>query len=629
MLDSLNSPDDLKNLSFKELSELADEIRNEMVSTVSSTGGHLASSLGVVELTLALHRVFDSPNDKIVWDVGHQSYAHKLVTGRYQDFHTMRQYGGISGFPVRGESPHDVFGAGHASTSISAALGMALARDLKGESGHVLAVIGDGALGGGMAFEALNHAGHLGSKLIVVLNDNGFAISPSIGAVARLLNRMRLNPKYKQAKEDAKKAITSLPFGESTWLLSKRLKDGFKRTVMPNAFWEELGFTYLGPIDGHSIRELEALLSMARDQGDGPMLVHILTEKGKGHPPAEADATKFHGVSPANNKGGSAPGYSEVFGNAVLRLMRDDNRIVAITAAMLDGTGLNIPADEFPDRVLDVGICEQHAVTLSAGLATQGFVPVVAVYSTFLQRAYDQIIHDVCVQNLPVVFAIDRAGIVGEDGKTHQGAFDLSYLSSIPNMVVAAPKDENELQNLLYSAVNSGCPMAIRYPRGSGLGVPVDTELRKIPLGKGELLKQGKDVVVIALGSTVKAALEAAELLANEGIECAVVNARFAKPLDSDLILEMAEKTKRVLVVEESAPSGGLGSAVLRLLSEAGIAGVQAECIALPDEFIAHGPQEVFRALSDLDPAGITRRVKSAFPDLISRIATEQHEVNR
>ncbi len=471
ILDKIDSPSNLKGLTESELIQLAAEIREQMVKVISLNGGHLASSLGTVELTIALHRVFDSPRDKIIWDVGHQSYAHKMLTGRREKFNTIRQYGGISGFPVRAESPHDAFGAGHSGNSISAALGIALARDMNKENYQVIAVIGDGSLGAGMAFEAINHAGHLGTKLIVVLNDNGMSISPSVGALSRLLNQVRLDTRYADAKKKVKGAFTHLPFGESAWIFSKRMKQRVERVLLPNAFWEEMGFTYLGPLDGHNIREMEAALIRARDLDTKPTVIHVLTQKGKGYPQAETDVVKYHGISPSGGKKSQAPSYSQVFGRTISRLMKENEKVVAISAAMLDGTGLAKVAAEFPNRVFDVGICEQHAVTLAAGLATQGFIPVVAIYSTFLQRAYDQIIHDVCLQNLPVIFAIDRAGIVGEDGKTHQGSFDISYLRSIPNMVIASPADEDELQHLLYSAIYCKQPIAIRYPRGNGQGV--------------------------------------------------------------------------------------------------------------------------------------------------------------
>ncbi|MFC1994653.1 1-deoxy-D-xylulose-5-phosphate synthase [Chloroflexota bacterium] len=629
MLDRVDCPADLKRLTYQELDQLAVELRSLLVGRVSLNGGHLASNLGVVELTIALHRVFDSPKDKIVWDVGHQSYVHKLLTGRKGCFDSIRQYGGLSGFTDRAESAHDVFGAGHAGTSISAALGMALARDLAGDDYHAVTVIGDGAFGAGMAFEALNHAGQLGSRLIVVLNDNGMAISPGVGALSRLLSRIRLDSRYSVAKAGARKTVANLPFGESAWALSEQIKGGFKRALIPGAIWEELGFVYLGPVDGHETRELEAALIRARDHEVRPTLVHVLTEKGKGYHPAEVDAVRFHGVAPSNGKTSTVPSYNEIFGRTVLRLLRENEKVVAITAAMLDGTGLVLAAREFSSRVLDVGICEQHAVTLAAGLATQGFIPIVAIYSTFLQRAYDQIIHDVCLQNLPVVFAIDRAGIVGDDGKTHQGAFDISYLHSIPNMVVAAPKDEDELQHLLFSAVNAGCPVAVRYPRGNGQGVVLQPDLRQIQIGEGELLREGRDVAILAIGSAVYTSLEAAQLLAEEGVECAVVNARFAKPLDARLILEMAARTRKVLTVEENACAAGFGSAVLQLLESARLVGVEVECIGLPDRFIAHGPQELFRSMFDLDAEGIARRVRSAFPDLISQLPAEQPEKTR
>ncbi len=626
MLETIDSPADLKGLTYQELEQIAGEIRAELINRVSLNGGHLASNLGVVELSIALHRVYESPGDKIVWDVGHQSYVHKLLTGRRQRFATIRQYGGLSGFTDPGESPYDAFGAGHASTSVSAALGMALARDLANASYHIVAIIGDGAVAGGMAFEALNHAGHLSTRLIVVLNDNGMAISPSIGALSRLLNLIRLDSKYELAKKEARRTVTSLPLGGPTWALSKRVKNRLKRALIPGAFWEELGFVYLGPVDGHNIRELESALKRARDYETKPTLVHVLTEKGKGYPPAEADAVKFHGVSPNNIEASTAPSYSEVFGHTALRLMRANNKVVAITAAMLEGTGLTVAAREFPDRVFDVGICEQHAVTLAAGLATQGFIPLVAIYSTFLQRAYDQIIHDVCIQNLPVVFAIDRAGIVGDDGKTHQGAFDISYLRGIPNLVVAAPKDEDELQHLLFTAVDAGCPMAIRYPRGNGQGTSLQQDLQLLPIGKGEILRDGQDVAILALGSTVYPALAAAEGLAAEGIECTVANARFAKPLDTELISNLATRTKRLLTVEESAIAGGFGSAVLQLLESSGLVEVRAKCIGLPDEFVEHGPQELFRSMFDLDSEGIARRIRNSFPELPTPASVKQRE---
>lgn len=622
VLNRIDSPADLRGLQQAELEQLASEIRETLIKTVSLNGGHLASSLGAVELTIALHRIFNSPQDKIVWDVGHQSYAHKLLTGRKRYFATLRQYDGVSGFPSRTESPHDAFGSGHAGTSVSAALGMALARDLEKKNYHVIAIIGDGSLGAGMALEAINHAGHIGTRIIVVLNDNGMSISPSIGAISRLLNQVRFDRRYEFAKQEARRRITRLPFGDFAWQVSKRVKSQIEGSLLPSAFWQQLGFTYLGPVDGHDIRELEAALTRARDFESKPTLVHILTQKGRGYAAAEANATRFHGVSPNGTGGGiSAPSYSQIFAHTVLRLMHDNQRVVAITAAMLDGTGLAEVAAKFPNRVFDVGICEQHAVTMAAGLATQGLIPIVAIYSTFLQRAYDQIVHDVCIQNLPVVFAIDRAGIVGDDGKTHQGAFDISYLRSIPNMIVSAPKDENEFQHLLYTATCAQQPMAVRYPRGRGEGVSLEPKLQKLPLGQGEVLTDGQDLAILAIGSTVCSAVKAAELLAESGIRCAVANARFAKPLDSKLVLGLASKTKKLLTVEENALSGGFGSAVLELLGTARLADVKVECLGLPDEFVEHGTQDFFRSVFELDAQGIAHRAKSCFPELLIKAA--------
>jgi len=617
VLDRVNEPADLKVLTPSELEQLATEIREEIIATVSANGGHLASNLGVVELTIAIHRTFQSPRDRIIWDVGHQTYAHKLITGRKQLFSTIRQHGGLSGFAERDESPHDVFGTGHASTSISAAMGMAVARDLEGKDHSVLAVIGDAALAGGMAFEALNQAGHLRTRLIVVLNDNGMAISPSVGALSRLFYRLRLDRRYHRAKEEASLMAARLPVGAKLWQLWKRVEKGLKGFIIPSMFWEELGFTYVGPIDGHNIAEMEAVLTQVGSHSYGPTLVHVVTKKGKGHQPAEMDAVSFHGVSPSHARGNGGPSYSEVCGKTILRLAADNPRIIAVTAAMPEGTGLSIMADRFPERVFDVGICEQHAVTFAAGLATQGFIPIVAVYSTFLQRAVDQVIHDVCLQNIPVVFAIDRGGIVGDDGKTHQGAFDLSYLRFVPNMVLASPKDENELQHLLHTAVMANRPFAIRYPKGCGTGAPLDETLREIPVGEAEVLRSGDDVALLALGATVAPCLEAANRLADKGIECAVVNARFVKPLDTALILDVAQRAKTVVTVEDNALQGGFGSAVLELLETSDCRNLQVERIGLPDEFIEHGTQEALRAKYGLDADGIVKRVLSAFPQRV------------
>lgn len=616
LLDGIDSPADLKRLTPQQLEQLAAEIREELVDIVSTNGGHLASNLGVVELTIALHRVFDSPRDKIIWDVGHQAYTHKLLTGRKALFASLRKYGGLSGFTSRTESEHDPFGAGHASTSISAALGMAVARDLAKDNYHVVAVIGDGAITGGMALEALNQAGHVGSGLVVVLNDNGMSISPTVGALAKLLGKVRFDHRFRKAKEKSWRIIRHFPLSGKLYRLSRRVESGVKGFMMPTTLWEELGFTYLGPVDGHNIRELEVALAQARDYTLKPALIHIVTTKGKGYLPAEGDAVYFHGVPAKSTTARVIPTYSEIFAQTMLHLARENPRLVIITPAMPEGNCLNIVQAEFPERVFDVGICEQHAVTFAAGLATQGYIPVIAIYSTFLQRAFDQIIHDVCLQDLPMVFAIDRGGIVGDDGKTHQGTFDLSYLTMIPNLIVSAPKDENELRHLLYTAVKSKHPMAVRYPRNSGVGVELDAELHSIPIGKGEIIRRGEDVVILAIGVTVNPALEAARELALKGIEATVVNARFVKPLDARLILDLAGHIKRIVTVEENALSGGFGSAVNSLLQESGpdAIGVQVKNIGLPDEFVEQGAQAILRKKYRLDAQGITEQVLSLFP---------------
>ncbi len=616
LLGSIDSPADLKPLTQRGLNQLASEIREELVSVVSTNGGHLASNLGVVELTIALHRLFNSPRDKIIWDVGHQAYTHKLLTGRKHHFASLRQYGGLSGFTCRSESEHDPFGAGHASTSVSAALGMAVARDLAGDDYHVIAVIGDGAITGGMALEALNQAGHLGLRLIVVLNDNGMSISPTVGALAKFLGRVRFDHRYNRAKEQGKKLLSILPWGNRLWRVSQQVETGFKSLVMPTTLWEELGFTYMGPIDGHNFRELEAALARARDYRLKPTLVHVVTTKGKGYLPAEGDAVYFHGIPAKSASIKETPTYSEVFAQTVLSLARENPKLVVVTPAMPEGNCLSIVQDEFPQRVFDVGICEQHAVTFAAGLATQGYIPIVAIYSTFLQRAFDQIIHDVCLQDLPVIFAIDRSGIVGDDGQTHHATFDLSYLTLIPNLIVSAPKDENELQHLLYTAVKSSHPMAIRYPRSAGLGVKLDAKLNALEVGKGEILRHGNDAAVLAIGATVATALEAARELASSGIEATVVNARFVKPLDRELIIDLASRVKRIITVEENTLSGGFGSCVVDLLQKSGVSGVQVRTIGLPDDFIEQGAQTILRSKYGLDAEGIARQVLSLFPDI-------------
>jgi 1-deoxy-D-xylulose-5-phosphate synthase len=618
LLDKIDSPADLKGLSLAELEELATELRHEVITTVTNTGGHLASNLGVVELTIALHRVFNSPTDKIIWDVGHQSYVHKLLTGRRREFNSLRQYGGLSGYTCRDESKHDPFGAGHASTSISAALGMVIARDLAGDDYHVVAIIGDGAITAGMAFEALNQAGHLGSRLIVVLNDNGMSISPTVGALAKLLSRVRFDQRLRKAKTRGKKIITALPRGEDLWQLGQKLENRFKELFMPTPIWEELGFTYIGPIDGHNIQDLDTVLTQVRDSASKPTLVHVVTTKGKGYRPAESNAVYFHGVPAKGGGKREVPTYSEVFAQTMLRLAREEPRLVIVTPAMPEGTCLNVVEAEFPERVFDVGICEQHAVTFAAGMATQGFIPVVAIYSTFLQRAFDQVIHDVCLQNLPVVFAIDRGGIVGDDGKTHQGTFDISYLTLIPDLAVAAPRNENELQHLLYTAIKAGRPMAVRYPRGAGMGVRLNEELHEVPVGTGEVLRYGEDVVIFALGASVGPSMDAADKLAARGFEAEVVDARFAKPLDASLIIGLSKRIGRVVTVEENVLTGGFGSSVNRLLQESGQCNVQVKNIGIPDEFVEHGTQAILRSKYGLDARGIEKQVLQLLTDSVA-----------
>lgn len=614
LLDQIKNPADIKNFNISELNQLAAEIRDEMIEKVSRTGGHIAPSLGVVELTLALHQVFDSPKDKFIWDVGHQSYVHKIITGRRDRFHTLKQMGGISGFPKREESVHDAFDTGHSSTSISAALGMAITRDLKKESNDIIAIIGDGALTGGMAFEALNHAGHLGSKIIVILNDNEMSIAENVGALSSYLSRIRTDPKYYRGKEEIEQILKKIPtIGNVVLKAIERIKDSFKYLVVPGMLFEELGFTYLGPIDGHNIAEMKEVFEHAK-KADEPVVVHVITKKGKGYKPAEQNPDKFHGIGPfdiatgevADGKGKS---YTQVFGETLIDLAEKNDKIVAITAAMPSGTGLTAFSLKFPQRFFDVGIAEQHAVTMAAGMAVSGYKPVVAVYSTFLQRAYDQILHDVALQNLPVTFAIDRAGLVGEDGETHHGIFDFSYLRPMPNMVVMAPKDENELAQMLKTAAEYNGPISIRYPRGSGEGVELATTLNALPIGQAEVIKEGQDIVIMAIGNTVYNSLKAAEELSKDGIDVAVINCRFVKPLDAECIISYAKKTKNIITVEENTLAGGFGSAVMELLETANIK-VAVHRIGIPDEIVHHGATSLLREKYGLTSASIAEVVR-------------------
>jgi 1-deoxy-D-xylulose-5-phosphate synthase len=611
----------LKRLSLKELGQLAAELREEIITTCSINGGHLAPSLGVVELTLALHRVFDSPRDKIVWDVGHQAYAHKLLTGRRDRFKTLRTLGGISGFPKRAESPHDAFDVGHSSTSISAALGLAVARDLKKAGNKVAAVIGDGSMTGGMAYEGLNHAGHLNRDMVVILNDNEMSIAENVGAISSFLSRTITNEFVHKVRKNMELFLAGLDggFGRGMLHIAKRAEESLKGLFTPGMLFEAFGFEYVGPIDGHNIELLIETLEKVK-RFDDAVLIHVITKKGKGYQPAEANPALFHGVGPFDvtsgkvikGKGGAAS-YTAVFGDTVRKIASEDDRIVALTAAMPDGTGLATFAREFPERFFDVGIAEQHGVTFAAGLAADGFIPVFAIYSSFLQRAYDEVFHDVCLQNLPVIFAIDRAGVVGSDGPTHHGVFDLSYLRHLPNMTLMAPKDENELQHMLLTAVGCNGPAAIRYPRGNGYGVPLDQVLRPLAIGKGEQLREGKDGAILAVGAMVYPALEAAKILAEAGISLTVVNARFIKPLDRELILSLAADTGRLITIEENALQGGFGTAVLELLETEGVYDTAVTRLGYPDRYIEQGEQPELRASHGLDPQGIATSIRRIF----------------
>ncbi len=621
LIENIKSPADIKNLSIVELQELSNELREIIIATVATNGGHLASNLGSIDLTVALHYVFNSPTDKIIWDVGHQSYAHKLLTGRFNAFSTIRQYKGISGFPKMSESPHDPFGTGHSSTSISAALGILEARDiilsqnpaLKSQiPDKVIAVIGDGAMTAGLAFEGLNHTGHLKKDLIVILNDNEMSISPNVGALSAYLRRIMMGELYTKFKKETKLFLERIPtFGEPVLKIAQKAEDTVKGLFVPGLLFEELGFEYVGPVDGHKIDALIETLKTFRDF-PGPVLIHAITKKGKGYEPAEKNPGIFHGVGPfdietGEQRSSGKKSYSEIFGRGLAKLAKEDNRIVAITAAMTEGTGLTEFVNNFPKRFYDVGIAEPHAVTFAAGLATQGLKPVVAIYSTFLQRAYDEIIHDVCLQNLPVVFAIDRGGIVGDDGPTHNGVFDLSYLRHIPNLVVMAPKDGYELQCMLKTALSLEAPAAIRYPRGAVTEPHEDQEIRNISVGKAELLKEGADILIIAIGSTVIPAVNASQMLSEAGISACVVNARFVKPLDMNLIYSLARNIKHILTVEENAVSGGFGSAVLEGLFQSDIEGLKIRLLGIPDRFIEQGSQNILRKNLGLDAEGIAR----------------------
>ena len=616
-LDKINSPEDLKRLKRSELPELAKEIRQVIIETVSRTGGHLAPSLGVVELTIALLYVFDPPKDKIIWDVGHQAYAYKLLTGRRDRFHTLRQHGGLSGFTRMSESPYDAFSTGHASTSISAGLGIAFGKCLKKEAGKIIAVIGDGSMTGGLAYEGLNQTGDLQKGLIVVLNDNEMSIGRNVGVLSSFLSRKLSAKHFVALREDIKGFLKSLPkVGDDVYNWAKRTEESFKAFVTPGMLFEAFNFNYFGPIKGHRLDHLIDTLQNVKEMHK-PVLFHVTTTKGKGYPPAERNPTYFHGVGSFEIETGNGvsakekpPSYTEVFGKTLMELARKDERIVAVTAAMPEGTGLKAFSEAFPERFVDVGIAEQHAITFAAGLATEGLRPVVAIYSTFLQRAYDQILHDVCLEAHPVVFAMDRGGIVGEDGPTHHGLFDLSYLRSLPNMVVMAPKDENELRHMLGTAVNHPGPIAFRYPRGCGVGVPLDDEIQALPIGKGEVLTMGADVAILAVGVTVTPALEAAKQLKDESISATVVNCRFVKPLDVELITRLATEIPFMVTVEENVLPGGFGSAVVECLMDAGIIDSRVVRLGIPDTYVEHGSQKTLRSKYGIDTSGIVKAVR-------------------
>lgn len=619
LLTKINSPQDLKTCTIPQLYTLANEIRQFLVENLAKTGGHLAPNLGVVELTLALHYLFNSPVDKLIWDVGHQAYVHKILTGRREMFPTLRQYKGLCGFPKMSESPHDVWETGHSSTSLSAAMGMATARDHKKEKHHVVAVIGDGALTGGMALEALNHIGHEKKNVIVVLNDNEMSIAPNVGALHNYLGKLRSATNYQRAKDELEHLLKSIPaVGGKLAQLAERFKDSMKYLLVSGILFEELGFTYIGPIDGHNLELLLDSLKTATHT-KGPVLVHAITKKGKGYAPAEADSVKWHGVGTYKIESGdtpkSAPTYTSVFADTMIRLAEEDSRIVAITPAMPAGSGLLKFGERFPDRLFDVGIAEQHACTFAAGLATQGLKPVYAVYSTFLQRAYDQLIHDVARQKLNVIFAVDRAGLVGADGETHQGAYDIAFMRVIPNMVIMAPKDENELQHMMKTAVayDDG-PISFRYPRLAIRGVKMDEDLRVLPIGKAEIVREGKQVAILSFGHVFEIAEQAVELLNQEGIFPMLVNARFCKPLDEELLSRLAQEGYEIVTVEEGSASGGFGSAVLEWYAQAGCRPIKVKTIGIPDYFVEHGSVKEQRQEIGLTAQEIADRVRALLP---------------
>jgi len=617
LLDTIHSPEDLRKLTVDELNLLAGEIREMIIETTSTNGGHVAPSLGAVELTLALHYVFNTPVDKIVWDVGHQTYTHKIVTERKDLFHTLRKKGGISGFPKREESIYDVFDVGHSSTSISAASGIASARSLKQDHFKVIAVIGDGSMSAGLAYEGLNWSGDRKEDMIIVLNDNEMSISPNVGAMSSYLNRIMTGQHVTKLRTTIQNMMKTIPgIGTQMIKFTRQAEECLKGLIVPGVLFEEMGFEYVGPLDGHRLDHLIKNFQNIKELKK-PILVHVITKKGKGYAFAEKEPSRFHGLGPFDIETGNPvvrsdahPSYTKIFGQTAVKLAKQNDRIVAITAAMPSGTGLDLFAEAVPERFYDVGIAEQHGVTFAAGLAVEGIVPIVAIYSTFLQRAYDQVLHDVCLQKLPVVLALDRGGIAGDDGPTHQGLFDFSYLRSIPHIIVMACKDENELQHMLKTAVECGRPVAIRYPRGEGCGVPLDPEPTCLEVGKAEILREGKDVAIIAVGSTVHPSMEAAEELKKKGIDAAVVNSRFVKPLDRELLCRVASSVKKILTVEENVLMGGFGSAVLELFEDEGLYDVRVKRLGIPDEFVEQGTQAELRKKYEIDRDGIREAVK-------------------
>jgi len=618
LIDTIDSPEDIRQLSLDELTLLASQIREKIINTVSVTGGHLAPSLGVVELTIALHYTFKTPEDKLVWDVGHQSYAHKILTGRRNNFETLRQYKGVSGFPKMKESKYDAFETGHSSTSISAALGMTLGMDLQNEDNRSIAVIGDGSMTAGMAFEALNHAGDLDKDLIVILNDNEMSISPNVGALSSFLSRKLTGKTMRRVKSHLVDKLQVSGVGENILNVLRKSEESFKSFFTPGMLFEAFKFDYIGPINGHDLEALISTFKTVREAGKGPALIHVLTQKGKGYEPAEKTPDAFHGVGPFDIKSGktiktsSGVTYTEVFGNTLLDLAKTDEKLVAISAAMVSGTGLSNFAQAYPDRFFDVGIAEQHAVTFAAGLAVQGMKPVVAIYSTFFQRAIDQILHDICIPNLPIILAIDRAGVVGDDGPTHHGVFDISFLRFIPNLVIMAPKDEAELQQMLKTAIKHDGPTAIRYPKGNDENAVLNraTEIETINIGTAELLCEGDDLLLLPVGNRVYTALEAAKQLKAEGYSVSVINPRFIKPLDAQLICEQVQKTGKVITVEDNTFLGGFGSSILELLSRKNIFDIKLKMLGHPDEFIEHGPQQILWKNSGIDSDAIIKTAK-------------------